>query len=97
MDNNNSNEKHMKPGQNEFAQNPNSKVKIKIVNKLCISAAVCIIQAPNTFDLDEDGIAYTKEGNWDDAVSIIKAAQACPTSAVIVEDLEGKQLYPVVK
>ena len=84
----------MKNGQNEFTQNPDSKVKIKVINELCISAATCIIHAPDTFDLDEDDIAYVLEGTWDDAETIIKAAKSCPTTAIIIEDLEGNQLYP---
>lgn len=86
----------MKNGQNEFAVNPNSKVKIKVINSLCISAGTCVVRAPETFDLDDDGIAYVKEGTWDDAVSVIEAAKSCPTTAIIVEDLEGNQLYPEI-
>lgn len=81
-------------GQNEFTQNSDSKVKIKVINDLCISAATCVIRAPKTFDLDEDGIAYVKEGTWDDAQTIIEGAMACPTTAIIIEDLEGNQIYP---
>ncbi len=81
-------------GQNKFTSNQDSKLKIKVINELCISAATCVIRAPKTFDLDDDGIAYVKEGNWDDAVDIIEAAKACPTTAVIVEDLEGNQIWP---
>lgn len=84
----------MKNGQNEFALNLKSKVKIKVINDLCIGASTCVIQASNTFDLDENGIAYVKEGTWDDALAIINAAKSCPTTAIIIEDLEGKQLYP---
>lgn len=84
----------MANGQNVFTQNPNSKVKIKVINDLCISAATCIIKAPETFDLDDDGIAYVKEGTWDDAQTIIAAAMSCPTTAIIIEDLDGKQIYP---
>ncbi|MFZ5424765.1 MAG: ferredoxin [Patescibacteria group bacterium] len=86
----------MKNGQMEFASNPDSKVKIKVINALCISAATCIINAPETFDLDEDGIAYVKEGTWDDAQAIVAAAASCPTTAIIIEDLEGNQIYPEV-
>jgi len=75
----------------------NTKVKIRVINNLCISAATCVIYAPNTFDLNENGIAYVKEGTWDDALTIIKAAKSCPTTAIIVEDLQGNQLYPEVK
>ena len=75
-------------------KNQDSKVVIKVINDLCISAATCVIGAPNTFDLDEDGIVYAKEGTWDTAEQIIKAAGSCPTTAIIIEDLEGNQLYP---
>ena len=75
-------------------RNPNSKVIIKIINDKCISAATCIINAPHTFDLDESGLAYCKEGTWDEAEKIIEAARSCPTTAIIVEDLGGNILYP---
>lgn len=81
-------------GQDSFVENGNSKVKIKIIKASCISAAICIVKSPGTFDLDEDGIAYVKEGTWDDAATIINAAKSCPTLAIIIEDLNGKQLYP---
>ena len=84
----------MKNGQDELVGNPTSKVKIKVLRSFCISAAVCVIRAPLTFDLDEDDIAYVKDGTWDDANAIIEAAKACPTLAIIVEDLAGNQLWP---
>ena len=84
----------MKNGQDSFVTNKDSKVKIKIINDLCISAGTCIIHAAATFDLDDDGKAYVKEGTWDEAKQIIRAAQSCPTTAIIIEDLEGVQLYP---
>lgn len=84
----------MKPGQDAFAANPSSKVKIKVINSLCISAGICIIRAPQTFDLDENGIAYVKDGTWNEAFDIIEAAKSCPTTAIIIEDLNGNQLYP---
>jgi len=75
-------------------KNPNSKVVIKVINDKCISAATCIIHAPDTFDLNDEGIVYAKEGTWDEAEKIIKAAKSCPTTAIIIEDLEGNVLYP---
>ncbi|EKD96183.1 MAG: hypothetical protein ACD_24C00155G0002 [uncultured bacterium] len=87
----------MARGQNEFTTDPKSKVKIKVINELCISAGTCIIRAPNTFDLDEAGIAYVKEGTWDDALDIIEAAKSCPTTAIIIEDLNGNQIWPAKK
>ena len=75
-------------------KNSNSKVIIKVINEKCISAATCIVRAPNTFELDDDGLVYCKETTWDEAEDIISAAESCPTTAIIVEDLEGNQLYP---
>jgi len=75
-------------------KNPEAKVIIKIINSKCISAGTCIIKAPDTFDLDEGGVVYAKEGTWDEASDIIAGAKACPTTAIIVEDLNGKQIYP---
>lgn len=84
----------MKKGQDQFTQNKNSKIKIKIIKSKCISAATCLIEAPNTFDLDQDEIAYVKEGEWDNVPDIIKAAVSCPTMAIIIEDENGYVLYP---
>ena len=75
-------------------KNKDSKVVIKVINDKCISAATCIVYAPNTFDLDENGIVFAKETTWDEAQKIIEGARSCPTTAIIVEDLEGNQLYP---
>jgi ferredoxin len=75
-------------------KNKDANVIIKVKNDLCISAATCIIHAPNTFDLDADGIVYAKETTWDEAEKIIDGAKSCPTTAIFVEDLDGNQLYP---
>lgn len=81
-------------GQNDFTGHPDSKVRIKVINELCISAGTCIIKAPDTFDLDDDGIAYVKDGTWDEAQTIVEGAMSCPTTAIIIEDLNGNQIYP---
>jgi len=85
-----------KKGQDEFTQSKEVKVRIKIISDKCISAATCVIYAQNTFDLDEDGIAYVKETTWDDAATVVQAAQSCPTTAIIVEDMDGNQLWPAL-
>lgn len=84
-----------KNGQNQFTQIPEVKLRIKVINDKCISAATCVIIAPLTFDLDEEGIAFVKEGTWDEAITIIDAAKSCPTTAIIVEDMEGNRVYPI--
>lgn len=84
----------MRFGQDSFAEKEGAKVRIKVIKSLCISAATCVIEAPDTFDLDEDGVAYVMESEWDDAVDIVMAARSCPTNAIIIEDMEGNQLWP---
>ena len=84
-------------GQDEFVTKPDSKVKIKVLVDKCISAATCLIQAPNTFDLDEDEKAFVLETEWDDAITIVQAAKSCSTSAIIIEDLRGNQVWPKKK
>jgi ferredoxin len=73
---------------------PKSKVIIKILPNTCVSVGTCTIFAPNTFELDGDGIVRVRESTWDEAEKIIAAARSCPVAAIIVEDLDGNQLYP---
>lgn len=68
-------------------------IEIRITRPTCISAATCVVYAPNTFDLDEDNIAIIKEGEWDKMEKIIAAAQSCPVLAIeILQD--GKKIFP---
>jgi len=80
--------------QDKTYTNQNSKVIIKVFEDKCISAATCVVLAPETFDLDEEGMVYVKETTWDEAQKIIDAAKSCPTQAIVIEDLEGNQLFP---
>lgn len=68
-------------------------VEIRITRPTCISAATCVVYAPNTFDLDEENIAIIKEGEWDKIEKIIAAAQSCPVLAIEILQ-KGKKIYP---
>lgn len=68
-------------------------IEIRITRPTCISAATCVVYAPNTFDLDEENIAIIKEGQWDKVEKIIAAAQSCPVLAIEVLQ-NGKKIYP---
>ena len=52
----------------------NGTIEIRIIRDKCISAATCVVYAPETFDLDKDGIAIIKSGQWDKLEKIIAAA-----------------------
>lgn len=68
-------------------------IEIRIIRSKCISAATCVVYAPNTFDLDKESIAIIKNGEWDRLEKIIAAAQSCPVMAIEIYK-DGKQVYP---
>lgn len=72
-------------------------MKIEIDRELCISVASCVAVAPNTFELDDKGIAIIKNPTGDDAKTILQAAQSCPVNAIRIFDDNGQQLHPPKK
>ena len=82
-------------------------MRIKVDRELCIGAASCIALLPEVFELDEEAKAVIKRAagdktsEWTDykdlpveASMILEAARSCPTNAIIIEDDNGKQIYP---
>ncbi len=82
-------------------------MRIRVDRELCISAASCVALLPEVFELDEEGKAVMKRmlgdktSDWTDykdlpadAQLILEAARSCPTNAIIIEDDDGKQVYP---
>ncbi len=69
-------------------------MRIEVDRELCISVASCVAVAPNTFELDDEGIAVVKNINGDDEQTILQAAQSCPVNAIRLFDDTGKQIYP---
>lgn len=70
-------------------------LKFHVDKDLCIGAATCVAIAPNTFLLDSEAKAIildTAENDTDD--TIIDAARGCPTAAIIVEDINGNEIFP---
>ncbi|PIR42296.1 ferredoxin [candidate division WWE3 bacterium CG_4_9_14_0_2_um_filter_35_11] len=68
-------------------------VEIRVHRDLCISAGPCTVYAPNTFDIDDEGIAAIKDGDWDAFEKIFEAAKSCPVMAIEVYK-DGKKIYP---
>lgn len=67
-------------------------ITVKILRDICIGAGPCIIEAPNTFGIDDEGLAFLKKGEWDDLESIILAAKYCPVIAIEVYK-SGEKIY----
>ncbi|MFC1641714.1 ferredoxin [Myxococcota bacterium] len=71
------------------------KLEIKVIREECIGDGACCDDAPNTFKLDNDGIAIVNGESTDDQETILTAARNCPTDAIVVaEKASGKQLVP---
>lgn len=75
--------------------------KVAVDKNVCIGSANCVAIGPDDFDLGDDGKAYFKKTlkkgqviEGEEADVIMEAAQACPVSAIIVHDENGKQIYP---
>lgn len=67
---------------------------IVVDREKCISAASCVAVAPEVFELDGEGKAIVKNATGNDDQTIIDAAKACPTQAIIIVDEAGKQIVP---
>ena len=52
---------------------------------LCIGSGACVHLAPETFYLDDDGVADVPEPVEDDLDRLQRAARSCPASAISVE------------
>lgn len=60
----------------------------------CIGAASCVGIAPSVFRLDGRSRVVLLDPTSVDAATLWRAAQSCPTDAIILEDAHGEQLYP---
>ena len=69
-------------------------MKIEVDRELCTSVATCVAVAPNTFELDDEGIAIIKNASKDDEKTVLQAAQSCPVNAIILYDDDGNQIHP---
>ncbi len=68
---------------------------IEVDRDVCIGAAPCTAMAPNTFGLDNEGKATVlSTANEDSTDTILNAARACPVSAIILKDKDGKRVFP---
>ena len=76
----------------DFQKEP--EMRIQIDRDLCIGAGSCVKIAPGVFQLDEEHKARVVAPNDGDEDAIWEAAQNCPTTAIILQDAAGKQLYP---
>ncbi len=69
-------------------------MRVRVDRDLCIGVGNCVVIAPTAFKLDEENKAIVLEPASVDDDALLEAAESCPVQAIILEDNEGKQLYP---
>ena len=60
--------------------------EISIDRERCMGSGNCSFWAPNTFDLDDEGISIVINADGDDASKIQNAANGCPTQAITLAE-----------
>jgi ferredoxin len=69
-------------------------LRLVLDREACIGAAECVAVAPAVFELDGGRRVRLRDPQGAPARAIWRAAERCPTDAIILEDARGEQLYP---
>ena len=69
-------------------------LRVLVDREACIGSGDCVAAAPSAFRLDERNRVVLLDPRSVDARTLRRAAERCPTDAIILEDAEGEQLYP---
>ncbi len=67
---------------------------VEVIRERCISSSTCVALAPNTFELDGEGIAIVRNAKGDGDEVVLHAARGCPVNAIVVYDEDGVQIWP---
>jgi ferredoxin len=68
--------------------------RVLVDRALCIGSADCVAAAPTVFGLDARRRVLLLDPTTVDERTLRRAAERCPTDAIILEDEHGEQLYP---
>ena len=69
-------------------------MKVRVDRDLCRRLGNCVVLAPTVFRLDQSNRAVVADPNSVDDGRLSEAAESCPENAIVLEDDEGRQLYP---
>lgn len=69
-------------------------MKVRVDRDLCRGLGNCVVLAPTVFRLDEANKAMVTDSDSVDEGRLFEAAESCSENAIILEDDEGRQLYP---
>lgn len=69
-------------------------LRVEIDLTLCVGFGDCVDVAPESFELDEDGLAAFVRPEDDDRGRLLEACRSCPVDAITVHDRDGELLVP---
>ncbi len=69
-------------------------MKVRVDRDLCTGMAYCVEVAPTVFELDDEMEARVLDPASVDDDTLLEAAKSCPLEAIILEDDQGRQIYP---
>ena len=69
-------------------------MKVRVDRELCIGVGNCVAIAPTVFELDAEDKAVVIDATLVDDSILQEAAESCPALAIILENDQGKQLFP---
>lgn len=68
-------------------------VRVVIDRDLCVGFADCVAEAPDAFDIDDEGIAVLTEPERSGRARLLDACAACPVDAITVFE-DGVAIIP---
>lgn len=69
-------------------------LRIVIDRESCVGYADCIAEAPDAFDLDEEGVVVFKDPGAASRPRLLDACATCPVDAITVYDEDGVAIIP---
>jgi ferredoxin len=69
-------------------------MQIRILRSECCGNALCVEIAPQVFALDSRNKAVVLDAEAASPETLREAAEACPCSAIVLEDDMGNPLFP---
>lgn len=70
------------------------RMHVRILRAECCGNAECCEIAPDVFALDSRNKAIVLDSEAAPLEKLIEAAEACPCTAIVVEDDEGETVFP---
>ncbi len=69
-------------------------MKVRVDRERCRGLGNCVVLAPSVFKLDDVNKAVVLDQKGANDSQLFETAESCPENAIILEDDEGRQLYP---